>query len=573
MWYANRFVVLLAMTCAGGAPAADELPLVVDGQSDYAIVIPADAIAAERRAADDLADYLRRISGAELPILRAGAQLPQRAIVLGPRPTRSGGEAFAIRTDGQRLFITGDRPRGVLYGTQAFLESLGVRWFAPAVTHVPRRPTIRLGPIDRVETPAFEYREIYFTEALDRNWAPRLRVNGSHVPADESTGGKIVYAQFVHTFDTLVPPALFDSHPEYFPLIDGKRAGGYVQRCLTHPDVLRLSVAAVDKLFSEHPSASITSVSQNDTARWCQCDACNAVAARYGGKQSGLYLWFVNQLAEQIEARPPGKMTDTLAYQFTEPAPAGITPRHNVRVRVCPIAVCLGHPYDGDAYPQSKAFLDALRDWGRLTDQLYVWHYGINFAHYQQPFPDFGQFPSSIRLYRQSGVKGIFFQGCYPPAAGGSFAELRSYVVARLLWDPSVNERGLIQEWMTGVYGPAAEPMLQWFDLLHRTVAETRDQHFNCFAPAPAWYLTDDVIAAGDRLFDEAQRLAVDPGVADRVERARLGLRYAKVMRDKPVDDEFRSFMSDVRRHGIGQLREGRDIDWWEQKYEKDHAR
>lgn len=566
-------LLLVSVALADAPPRAVEggLTIVVDGKSDYRIVLPPDATPAERRAADDLAEYLHRMTGARLPVATAEAgRAPERAIVLGPDPSMGdlGPEGFTLRTVGQRLVIAGGRPRGTLYGVQAFLESLGVRWFTPKVTRVPTRPTIIVPPANRTETPAFEYREIYFTEALDPAWAPRLRVNGSHVPADETSGGKIVYAQFVHTFDTLVPPALYELHPEYFPLIGGKRVGGYVQRCLSNPDVLRLSVAGVEKMFDQNPAASITSVSQNDVDKWCECEACAAVAARYGGKQSGLYLWFANRVAEEVEKKHPGKLIDTLAYQFTEPAPTGITPRHNVRVRVCPIAVCLGHPYEGDDYPPSRAFLAALGDWSKLTDQLYVWHYGIDFAHYQQPFPDFGQFPTSIRLYERSGVKGVFFQGCYPPAAAGSFAELRSYVVAKLLWNPDQDERTLIEEWTAGVYGPAAGPMLEWFDLLHQTVAERRDRHFNCFAPAPAEYLTQDVLDKGDALFDQARRLAAaDPAAGEYVERARLGLRYAKLLRTKPAEADLRAFLADVRRHGLGQLREGVTIEWWEQRY------
>ena len=49
----------------------------------------------------------------------------------------------------------------------------------------------------------------------------------------------------MHSFDGLVPPELYAEHPEYFPLIDGKRKGGYVQRCLTNPDVLKMSIERV----------------------------------------------------------------------------------------------------------------------------------------------------------------------------------------------------------------------------------------------------------------------------------------------------------------------------------------
>ena len=83
-------------------------------------------------------------------------------------------------------------------------------------------------------------------------------------------------------------------------MVGGKRINGYVQRCLTNPEVLKLAVDGVKKAFKEHPEATITSVSQNDVDKWCQCPECTKLAKQYGG-QSGLYVWFVNQVAEQIE--------------------------------------------------------------------------------------------------------------------------------------------------------------------------------------------------------------------------------------------------------------------------------
>src|SRR5262249_128109 len=138
----------------------------------------------------------------------------------------------------------------------------------------------------------------------------------------------------------------------------------------------------------------------------------------------------------------PDKLIDTLAYLFTEEPPTGIVPRRNVRVRLCPIYACAAHPYEQCTDKRTAAFVQHLKDWARLTDNLSVWHYGTDFAHYLMPFPDFDQFPSSVRLYRRHGVKGIFFQGDSTP--GSSDGELRAYVVAKLLWNNRQDEHTLI---------------------------------------------------------------------------------------------------------------------------------
>ncbi len=144
--------------------------------------------------------------------------------------------------------------------------------------------------------PAFEYREPFFTEAADKDWAARNRVNGSFQKLDASTGGKVSYYPFVHSFYTLLPPKqYFQDHPEYYALVDGKRRGDDAQLCLTNPDVLRLAIQTVLKWIDEHPEASIFSVSQNDTRGWCECENCRRIEQEEGGAHSGPILRFVER--------------------------------------------------------------------------------------------------------------------------------------------------------------------------------------------------------------------------------------------------------------------------------------
>jgi len=334
-----------------------------------------------------------------------------------------------------------------------------------------------------------------------------------------------------------------------------------VQRCLSNPDVLKLAISNVKQWITEHPEAMIYSVSQNDNGVICQCDQCKAIENRYGGTHSGLYLWFVNQVAEAIEAEHPDKLIDTLAYQFTEAPPSGIVPRKNVRIRLCPIAVCEAHPYEHCSDPATVAFVKNLQGWAKITDTLYIWHYNTDFAHYLLPFPDFAQFPDSIRLYKRSGVRGIFFEG--DASVGGSDAELRSYVMAHLLWNSHLDANALIDDWMQGVYGPAAKPMRQWFDLLQQQV-QPADKHLHIYQNTDAYFLTPQVIATGDRLFDEAQKLAEgNETAAHYVAKERLSLRYVKLMRS-PDAAQLAGFLEDLKKFGIARLSEGQPMAAWE---------
>ncbi len=497
-------------------------------------------------------------------------------------PKDLGSEGFVIETRGPHLVIAGGGQRGTMYGVYEFLERLGVRWFTADVTRVPRLQTIPLGTLRIRQEPAFEYREPFFTEAFDRDWAARNRANGNHAKLDASTGGKVGYYPFVHSFNQLVPPEkYFTEHPEYFSLIDGKRRAERSQLCLTNEDVLRIATETVERWIAEHPEATIFSVSQNDWEGWCECDRCRRVEEEEGGAHSGPVLRFVNALAERIGKKHPDKLIDTLAYWYTEAPPLRVRPRPNVRIRLCPIGICTAHSFS--QCPRSAYFYKNLQAWAKITDQLYIWHYNTNFTHYLLPFPDLDELGADIALYRQTGVKGLFLQGAYAEGGGGEMAWLKSWVLARLLWDPSRDVWKLVDEFLQGVYGRAAPLMRQYLDLLHgevRTPPAGRGMHLWIFnVPDYSQRLLDE----GFRLFGEAEKAAETEEIRRRIRKDRLSLEYLALLRSARYEvrgeryappnleqarESARSFLARAREHGIRSLHEGRPIEFDDRFYE-----
>ncbi len=588
-------VILFLASATWGDPS---YTIVRNGKSDWAIMV-APAGAARHKvidhAAEEIQSHIKRISGANLPILKPEAgwsDLPEGVhglIMLAddfsgarrPSDAPLAEEEFRIRTRppsrahhrGARLLtgsqvpvirIVGGGKRGALYGAYAFLEDvLGCRWFTSKVSKIPVRKTIRIGSLDIHQEPAFEYREPYYAEALDRDWAARNRTNGNGQRLDETVGGKIKYGRFVHTFNDLVPPEkYFDSHPEYFSLIDGKRMKGYYQLCLTNPDVLRISIEQVKQWIRDTPAATIFSVSQNDTYRNCQCDNCKAIE-REEGAPSGVVLRFVNSVAEAIEKDHPNVLIDTLAYQWTEDPPKLVRPRKNVRIRLAPIGTCVSHGLD--QCEVNRKPLANLQSWAKITNQLYVWHYSTNFANYLQPLPDLDEIPRDIQLFKTSGVVGLFYEGDYAPGGGGEMSELKAYLMAKLMWNPWRKAAPIIKEYVEGVYGKAAPQIMEWLDLLH-DAARTKNVHARIYDPPTAAYLSDELLARGAALFDAAEKaVAGDSRSLDYVQRARLALEYVQLMR-APKDSAERSALAKtvsekIRKYGIGEVREGQPVE------------
>jgi hypothetical protein len=500
-----------------------------------------------------------------------------RKLAPGLVVTNLGPDGFLLRTDRGRLLIVGGRPRGTLNGVYTLLEEKwGVRWFTPELEVVPKVAALKLPACDERRVPALENRDVFWREMMrDANFAAKHRLNGQHYGLREEHGGAFTtYYPFVHSFDMLVPRALFKEHPEYFPLIGGQRKDGYVQRCLSNPDVVKLSIENVRRWIGDHPEATIISISQNDTINDCQCVACKSMDDAEGSP-AGSLLNFVNAIAENLETDFPRLRIDTLAYQYTRKPPKTIRPHRNVIVRLCSIECCFAHPLGTCSSEANRRFKEDIVAWQPVAPLLYVWDYTPNFGHYQQPFPNFNSLQANVQFFARHGVKGLFEQGNYSSGGQGEMGPLRAYVLAKLLWNPDTDVPKHIDEFVRAYYGNAAEQIHAYLALEQQQVAG-KDCHAHIFDKPTACYLNDDFLRDGERLLDLAEEQAEPGTVRDRVQVARLPIWYVKIATDRVKDDARKElvsrFLSVARKAGISNISEGMSLHDWAKKMGSDFA-
>ena len=113
--------------------------------ADSVVVLPADATEANRTAAREFVDGIKRLTGVALPVVsNACDSVAARRIVLC-RDTSFPESSFRIEANGGELRITG-ADRGLCYGVFETLERFGdVEWFTEEVESFPR--------LDRFEVP------------------------------------------------------------------------------------------------------------------------------------------------------------------------------------------------------------------------------------------------------------------------------------------------------------------------------------------------------------------------------------------------------------------------------------
>jgi hypothetical protein len=548
-----------------------------NGVAKAVIVVAPDASEPEQHAAGELANFLEQITGAKFDIVPPPAAGKARLLV-GPQagklpaPDFSAdgldAEGIIIRSAGDDLILAGGYPRGTLYAVYTFLEEqLGCRWWSSTESTIPKKPTLQVANLDVRYVPVLEYRSPYWFDAFDGDWAVRNKCNGQAHRLDDKRGGRHIYEGFVHTFYPLISPEkYFKDHPEWFSEINGKRTYERAQLCLTNEEMHKELVKNLKERLRNNPAATIASVSQNDWRGNCQCSNCAAIE-KEEESPAGLMLRFVNGIAEDIEKEFPNVAISTLAYQYTRKPPKLTKPRHNVIVQLCSIECSFSKPLSDE---RNKAFRDDIVGWSKICDRLYIWDYTTNFRHHIMPHPNLQVLGPNVKFFADHNVKGIFEQGAYT-TNGAEMAELRAWVLAKLLWNPSLDGQKLIDEFIEGYYGPAAPHIKAYLNVTHDAVEASGDW-LGCFSEHTAKFLSFETLSKGWSHLKAAEAAVQnDPDWLFRVQVAQLPAMYTFMMRwnemrekaagalwpmPESIQDTFARFLEVAKKKNVTRLNE-----------------
>lgn len=520
-----------------GLSRAQALTIAEQGRATAVIVLADDASEPEQYAAAELSNFLGQITGADFKIVTTVPDDVTRLLV-GPGAARValpdfttrglGSDGIVIKTVGHDLVLAGGEPRGTLYAVYTFLEDeLDCRWWSSRVSTIPRNASIQVGALDVRYVPVFEYREPYWFDAFDSDWAVRNKSNGNRPMLDVKRGGNHIYYGFVHTFNQLIEPQkYFKDHPEWFSLINGKRTDQRSQLCLTNEAMKEELIKNLKAGLRQNPKATIASVSQNDWHGNCQCSACAAIE-KEEGSPAGLMLRFVNAVAQACEEEFPNVAISTLAYQYTRKPPTITQPRDNVIVRLCSIECSFSVPL---VHERNQAFRDDIIGWSKLCNRLYIWDYTTNFSHHIMPHPNLRVLGPNVEFFADHHVKGVFEQGAYT-TNGAEMAELRAWVLAKLLWNPKLNAQNLIDEFLVGYFGAAGPHIQAYLELMHHAVEDSEDW-LGCFSNHKAKFLSLQTLRQGlAHLKAAEQAVAGHPDLTFRVRVAQLPVLYTFMMR------------------------------------------
>ncbi len=522
--------------------------VVRDGEPSCSIVLPGSPSDTLQQTAAILREYIGKITGATLPIrpetgpadrfgIHLGDTLAARERLKGMPLEDSDG--FAIGIDQRCAAIRGGSDRGTRFGVYRFLEEfLGCRWLAPDLDYVPKRSTLELAPVRRTFVPAFDMRVFKGTRESSAEWGIKMGMNGFFTKDTAERAGGCFYLPRenpgCHSYSRIIPAErYFDTHPEWFPLIDGTRRPGKVhgsQLCVTAPGLADEFAANVIALFDANPTCRAMSISPNDGRGWCDCSVCSALDKKLcGGRKTrqGLaaerpfrgdrVFWFANQVARRVARRYPDKLLFVLAYiNYAEP-PDTVVPLPNVVPWLCHYAPADYSRSIADPASEANAQFDRLlRKWAVRAPHLLFYSYVSKSMWWRLPRPIMRNFSADLKYLHSLGVRRYYCQSGLNDWVGDGPLH---YVLARLLWDPTLDPGTIAQDWLEHMFGAAAPSMRAYYASLESAVAETgRPYSDNPPSQVPGLFSRARLDEARERL-TEALDSSDDPEVRDRITR------------------------------------------------------
>ena len=159
-----------------------------------------------------------------------------------------------------------------------------------------------------------------------------------------------------------------------------------------------------------------------------------------------------------------------------------------------------------------------------------LWDDQIQFTNYLSPFPIFHTLQSNIQYFNSIGITRFFEQT--NGFSGAEFAELKSYVLSELLWDPTVDVNLLINRFLAAYYGEAAVFIREYFNILHQNQIEN-NQFLDIYGHPHSYtktFLSPSKLKSYNEIFQKAEMsVAKDSIRLLRVQKARLSIDYAKL--------------------------------------------
>lgn len=519
-WHIYLPAVLLVLCLISQTYAADtSTKLSQGGEAQLKIVVGTKASDRVHAAAQTLAKYLDSITGSSFEVVRK--DYPDKNIIVGlPGDFHSwtneitfesdllAREEILVRSEPDRLLVLGASDLAVEHAVWTLLHAAGYRHYFPAAKWqiIPEIPELSV-QIDVRQRPSFLYRRLWYGGGMwDHNTKP-YNIWSEHNRTSLETSRASLPLQTAHAYTGIynANKEVFEAHPEYLALVDGKRVRRPVSQkfCVANEGLRQLIVDSAVRALKAKPDRLSISMDPSDLTGHCECDECAKL-----GSVSDRVVLLANEVAAAINEKVGERYVGILAYSEHSPPP-------NIRVHPKVIVTATA------GFIRGGFTLDQiLTGWHQQGATMGVYdYYSIYNWHKSLPGAGVAASPAAVaqrlKSYHERGVR--FFSAESTDSWGPS--GLGHLVASRVLWDVEQADHvdDIINDFLDTSFGPAREPMAAFYKVI-----DGKNQA----------RMSQDLIGRMYRHLQEASQLASDhPAVMARIDDLVLYTRYVELYR------------------------------------------
>lgn len=498
-------VLLIGVSAWGqvvGISGADDLVIAEDGTSKAVVAVSPQAGEWEKHAAEDLVAYIEKMTGARIELantpqsLAAALKATSPVIIVGqaaleakpalktalakvakPNPVLRA-DAIVLRRSGNRIYVAGLNDDCHYYAAAELLRRWGCRWYMPGEFGecIPHYTALKIGAIDYAWAPPFEVRKYWLSWNGDNTGKPQFMhrnfFNDISVPNGHHLGtytkelippGKTMFNVPISDDSTAehVARQVLPQYAKGQDVMLGMEDGIYESNSPADKELIALQY---DKYFLTQSYTDAFMVFYNKTAQ----------ILMKGAPQSKAHIGFL------------------IYSNITLPPVRDITAARPLVGYLAPIDFDPIHAMDDPRSAPRREYRDILHKWAKVMQgRLVIYDYDQNMLVWRDlPDPSQQAFARDVKEYQKAGILGIDTE------SRGAMATifLNLFFRGQLQWNPDGDVEAMLAEFYPKFYGPAAEPMKQYwsaiFDAWKSTIV-TEHEYF----VAPAIY-TPELIAS-----------------------------------------------------------------------------
>ena len=510
-----------------------------DIAEDTSIILSEKPLKSTILAADELAKYVEKVSSIKLTKNKKDAKnfiyvglasdfndLP--ASLKNKLAKTKAEDSYILYVKGNKMFFAGKSKTAELYAVYQFLErELGIRFFKPANKFDPgeyipfqKRNRIVIAEQEEIREPAFRRRLLVQTgwNWIDHpvngvKWSVkggfqmraayyypgRIKRKNAGQTALYEPRTRDVWEENDHSlFQRAIPvKKYFKSNPEYFALVNGKRAkteSHLIGYCMSNPDVRRLAAEYIIKNIKEKKKDGILYIlgaGLADTGRgFCECENC---VKENGQKKfnwrdiSTVYQKSIKAIFDIVYKEIPDAGLTVWAYNTYRKPPAEdvkLDPRTHFLYMT--LDRCYAHSMSSHCH-RNSTHKKWLKEYIARNKEVAIYEYFLCSAGRNYTPQELVQ-AEDIRYFHSTGVTGweeeTFFEDSVSwnkkVISGEGNENLPSlwqwlYLTGKMLWDPSLDPVKLLNDMESKYYGSAYPAMKKYHALRRKLWKETKN--------------------------------------------------------------------------------------------------